>query len=143
MEKLDLSQNDILSVLSMEGKKRFELDKDHLKIRACQGHTLPGVMAVDLAPVEPPKTLFHGTTRKALEGIHHDFCIKRMSRHHVHLTGDVEVAWENARRRREQTPVVIVVLAGEMYKNGYDFFRANNGVWLTDYVPDSYIYELE
>jgi len=36
--------------------------------------------------------------------------------------------------------MVLKILAGEMEKNGYLFYLADNRVWLTDQVPPEYIH---
>jgi len=35
--------------------------------------------------------------------------------------------------------MVLKILTGEMAKNGYQFYLADNGVWLTDQVPPEYV----
>jgi putative RNA 2'-phosphotransferase len=41
--------------------------------------------------------------------------------------------------KRHGKPVVLEVLAGKMYEDGYAFFLSANGVWLTEVVPAAYI----
>ncbi len=40
---------------------------------------------------------------------------------------------------RHGNPIVYTVLSGEMYKNGYVFYRSVNGVWLTNSVPVEFL----
>jgi putative RNA 2'-phosphotransferase len=35
---------------------------------------------------------------------------------------------------------VLEVAAGKMYRDGYEFFISENGVWLTDHVPVNYLH---
>jgi putative RNA 2'-phosphotransferase len=130
--KLD---RDILgSVVANNDKKRFTLSEDGLMIRAAQGHSV----AIDLAlvPGEPPARLFHGTARHNLHSI---FAVglKPGTRRHVHLSLDVDIAMKVGSRHGK--PVVLEVDAAAMYRDGLAFYRADNGVWLTDAVPASYL----
>lgn len=52
---------------------------------------------------------------------------------HVHLSPDVDTARTVGARRGR--PVVLTVGAGDLHRAGHPFFRAENGVWLTDSVP--------
>jgi putative RNA 2'-phosphotransferase len=51
----------------------------------------------------------------------------------VHLSPDAETARVVGARRGR--PVILRVDAGGMAADGAEFFRATNGVWLTDAVP--------
>ncbi|MBQ1440085.1 MAG: RNA 2'-phosphotransferase, partial [Solobacterium sp.] len=50
-----------------------------------------------------------------------------------HLSPDTETARSVGSRHGK--PVIYIVLAGEMYRSGYRFYRSANGVWLTKEVP--------
>ena len=43
------------------------------------------------------------------------------------------------RTRRHGKPVLYIVKAGEMHREGYKFFLSKNGVWLTREVPVKYL----
>jgi RNA:NAD 2'-phosphotransferase (TPT1/KptA family) len=58
-----------------------------------------------------------------------------MSRHHVHLSQDVDTAWNVASRRKYDTPVVLEISTSAVMKAGCSFYVASNGVVLVDYVP--------
>jgi putative RNA 2'-phosphotransferase len=60
-----------------------------------------------------------------------------MQRHHVHLSPDRETATTVGERRGE--PSILVIDAGRMARDGFDFFVSANGVWLTEHVPPEYI----
>jgi putative RNA 2'-phosphotransferase len=45
-----------------------------------------------------------------------------------------------ARRGR---PVILVVDAVAMHRDGHAFYRSANGVWLTDAVPPAYLKRLK
>ena len=40
---------------------------------------------------------------------------------------------------RHGTPIVLEILALEMNKDNFLFYKSDNGVWLTDNVPYKYI----
>jgi putative RNA 2'-phosphotransferase len=42
---------------------------------------------------------------------------------------------------RRGKPVILVVDAGRLYRDGFRFFLSANGVWLTDSVPPDYLSE--
>ena len=41
--------------------------------------------------------------------------------------------------RRHGRPVVLRVAAGRMHRDGYAFYRSENGVWLAESVPALYV----
>ena len=123
-------------IVVTNSKKRFAIDEAGNKIRANQGHSV----AVELGfkPQEPPKILYHGTSVKSVEHILKTGLEKR-SRHHVHLSTELETATSVGKRYGK--PFIFNVLAGEMSRDGFEFFVSENGVWLTDHVPAKYLTE--
>jgi putative RNA 2'-phosphotransferase len=124
------SREDLLHVVETSEKKRFSLSDDGQLIRAAQGHSV----AVDLGltPREPPTVLYHGTATRFLESILSEG-LKPQARQHVHLSADEETAHRVGQRHGK--PTVLVVDALRMHAKGFQFFLADNGVWLTDQVP--------
>jgi putative RNA 2'-phosphotransferase len=59
------------------------------------------------------------------------------SRLYVHLSLDEKTAVTVGRRHGK--PVVYMVKAEEMEKDGYSFYKSVNGVWLTKAVPVKYL----
>jgi putative RNA 2'-phosphotransferase len=88
--------------------------------------------------VGPPERLYHGTATRFLESIRAQGLVAG-SRHHVHLSPDVETATTVGRRHGK--PVVLTVTAGAMHAQGFIFHRADNGVWLTASVPANFLSE--
>jgi putative RNA 2'-phosphotransferase len=111
-------------------KRRYAYSEDGLRIRAVQGHSVEVELGYESSA--PPAVLFHGTHPGALAAILREG-LRPMKRHHVHLSGDVETA--RAVGARRGAPVVFRVDAGGLAADGSEFFRATNGVWLTDAVP--------
>lgn len=60
-----------------------------------------------------------------------------MRRHRVHLSSDEASA--RAVGGRRGVPVVLVVDAARMERDGHKFFVSDNGIWLTDAVPSKYL----
>ena len=60
-----------------------------------------------------------------------------MSRHHVHLSETKETALKVGSRRGK--PVIFIVNAQHMSKDGLTFYCSDNGVWLVDYVDPKYL----
>lgn len=117
-------------IVRTDEKQRYSFNADKSRIRANQGHSIP--IDADLAETEPPETLYHGTGEKSVASIEREG-LRPMSRLYVHLSPDTETARSVGSRHGK--PVIYIVLAGEMYRSGYRFYRSANGVWLTKEVP--------
>lgn len=122
-------------VVAENGKQRFALSADGVRIRASQGHSVP--VELGLAPVVPPDVLFHGTADRNLESIRAQGLVPGR-RTHVHLSADEATAVNVGRRHGR--PVVLRIQSGEMHRAGHPFFRSENGVWLTASVPPAHIH---
>jgi putative RNA 2'-phosphotransferase len=129
-----ITEDDLHRVVANNGNKRFTLSEDGAMIRAAQGHSVKIVH--DLVAITPPDTLFHGTATRFLDAILEDG-LKRMSRQHVHLSADAEMATRVGQRHGK--PVILTVASATMHSDGHAFYRADNGVWLTDAVPPHYL----
>ncbi|UYZ85574.1 RNA 2'-phosphotransferase [Entomomonas sp. E2T0] len=116
-------------------KKRFTISDDGLRIRAAQGHSTKKV-TIEYVPQQPPNTLFHGTATRFLDTIKQQGLLAG-SRQYVHLSTDTETAHSVAIRHGQ--PVILKINSAEMYQQGYHFYLADNGVWLTEHVPVTYI----
>lgn len=122
-------------IVATNNKKRFAFHPEKLDlIRAQQGHSID--IELEYSPVHPPAILYNGTAQRFLASIF-DQGLLRGSRHHVHLSGDLNTA--SAVGKRHGKLVVLEVAAGQMSKDGYRFFRTPNGVWLTEQVPVEYL----
>jgi putative RNA 2'-phosphotransferase len=129
-----LTKNELDAVVAGSDKRRFSFSDDRLQIRANQGHSID----VDLGyqPLAPPEELYHGTVERFLISIL-EGGLSKGKRHHVHLSADRETARKVGARRG--MPVILRVMSGRMHRDGYLFFRSENGVWLTDKVPPKYL----
>ncbi len=131
-QTLDLAA--LQAVLAESDKKRFTISEDGKRIRAAQGHSL----TVDLghAAIEPPPVLYHGTATRFLDSIREKGLLAG-NRQQVHLSSDTDTARKVGERHGK--PAILTIDTGRMFKDGMRFFRADNGVWLTDTVPATYI----
>jgi putative RNA 2'-phosphotransferase len=96
---------------------------------------------VDLAldPVAPPDVLYHGTGHNTADVVEREG-LRKMRRHHVHLSLDVETATRVGARHGR--PVLFEIDARAMAEAGCEFFCSANGVWLVDEVPPQHLRRL-
>jgi putative RNA 2'-phosphotransferase len=130
----ELSWENLLRVVETSDKQRFELSPDAGLIRARQGHSIS--VAGDWQEAAPPDALFHGTVERFLSAIMAEG-LRRMARHHVHLSADVETARKVGARRG--APVILRIEAARLAATGQQFLITKNGVWLTAQVPPDFI----
>ena len=130
-----ISRAQLDRVVAGSDKQRFALSDDGRQIRANQGHSVEVDLQLEPAS-EVPAALYHGTGAQTVEVILREG-LRRMARHHVHLSPDVETA-----RRvggRHGRAVVLVVDARAMQAAGAVFYCSANGVWLTEAVAPEYL----
>ena len=126
---------DILEeIVRTDEKQRYSFNEDKTLIRANQGHSIP--VDVELEETLPPEELWHGTATKYEASIDEQGLIPK-SRLYVHLSRDRETAVKVGQRHGK--PVLYIVKAGEMSRDGYKFYLSKNGVWLTKEVPGRYL----
>jgi putative RNA 2'-phosphotransferase len=128
------SRDDLLQVVATNDKKRFSISSDGLRIRAAQGHSV--AVELGLSPRQPPAVLYHGTATRFVESIVAEG-LKPLTRQQVHLSFDEETARRVGQRHGK--PIVLKIDAGRMHAAGFNFYVADNGVWLTDRVPPEFL----
>lgn len=128
------SREDLLNVVKTSDKKRFSVSSDGLYIRAAQGHSVS--VDLGLQPEPPPPMLFHGTAMRFIELILREG-LKPQDRNQVHLSVDEATAWRVGQRHGK--PAVLKIDALRMHAQGFKFYVADNGVWLTDQVPAQFL----
>lgn len=121
---------ELKSVVETNDKKRFSFDETGKKIRANQGHSLE--VEIEFEKQTPPEILYHGTAEKNV-GVIYAEGLKKMSRHHVHLSAETETATKVGMRYGK--PVIFQIDTVAMIKEGFEFFVSANGVWLVESVP--------
>lgn len=127
----------LLRVVEENDKQRFELSPDLQRIRARQGHSV--AIELDLAPAPPPALLYHGTVERFLDAIMAEG-LRKMRRHHVHLSSTLETAQRVGARRGRA--IILEIDASAMSDDGAIFFVTENGVWLTESVAPRYLRRL-
>lgn len=129
-----ISRETLDAIVAENDKKRFSISNDGTRIRAAQGHSVSIDMAFD--PVTPPDVLYHGTASRFLNTIQAEG-LKPMSRQYVHLSANIETARKVGQRHGK--PVILGVNARAMHEAGHAFYKADNGVWLTDLIPPNWL----
>ena len=122
-------------IVEQNDKKRFQISEDGLMIRAVQGHSTNKVQRQMIA-LEPPQYLYHGTASRFIDSIQMQGLIAGQ-RHYVHLSENKETALNVGQRYGK--PVLFLINTLQMYKDGFEFHQAENGVWLTIHVPTQYL----
>jgi putative RNA 2'-phosphotransferase len=135
-KRLCITRAELDEVVEKNDKRRFSFDESGTRIRANQGHSTE--VDLQLVPQTPPDILYHGTASDTLPVIRKDG-LRRMSRHHVHLSTTVPTAEKVGARHGK--PVVLIIDAAAMHRAGISFYRSDNGVWLVDSVPPEYLRE--
>ena len=124
-------------IVATDNKGRYSFNSDKTLIRANQGHSIP--VDVELEKKIPPEVLYHGSAEKYESSIDAQGLIPK-SRLYVHLSKDIETA--KIVGVRHGKPLIYLVDAMTMDKDGYEFFLSANGVWLTKNVPAKYLNKL-
>jgi putative RNA 2'-phosphotransferase len=130
----EISLSQLQQVVTNNDKQRFAFNDAGDLIRANQGHSIE--VDLQLTAKIPPHTLYHGTHIKAIDPILATG-LDKMSRHHVHLTTDLNMAHQVGGRRGKSA--VLVVNAIAMIEDGYEFYCTDNDVWLVESVPPQYL----
>lgn len=130
MERAHIEQ-----IVARDKKGRYAFDTTGTKIRANQGHSIPGVK-VEMESPEPPAVLYHGTAERFLSSIMEQG-LKPMTRQFVHLSSAYETAVTVG--KRHGTPVVLRVDAAQFAAEGNELLLSANGVWQAKAVPVKYL----
>jgi putative RNA 2'-phosphotransferase len=125
---------ELREVVETNDKKRFSFDPSGQKIRANQGHSVE--VEIEFEKRTPPPVLYHGTAEKNVGFIFAEG-LKKMSRHHVHLSADPETARRVGMRYGK--PVILRIDTEAMLLENYEFFVSANNVWLTEEIPPNFI----
>ena len=123
----------ITKMVELSEKKRHQILNG--KIRACYGHSVNNKILK--YPDEPPEFLYHGTVQNNLINIIEKGLLP-MERQYVHLSIDKETA-ALAGSRRNGELVILTIRAKEAFLNNIQFYKEENGIWLSDPIPSKYI----
>ena len=133
-QQYDFDMKTLEKIVATDNKQRYSFNENKTMIRANQGHSVD--VDVGLEEVEPPEFLWHGTGDKYVKSIRETGLIPK-SRLYVHLSDNYGTAILVGKRHGK--PMVFCVKSGQMYTDGYKFYRSKNGVWLTKFVPVEYL----
>lgn len=125
---------ELKEIVETNDKKRFAFNENETKIRANQGHSLE--VEIEFEKQMPPESLFHGTAEKNLDVIFAEG-LKKMQRHHVHLSANAETARSVGSRYGK--PVILQIDTKSMLNEGFEFFVSANSVWLVENVPAKFL----
>lgn len=129
-----ITRAELDEVVARSDKQRFSFDATSRLIRANQGHSIE--IDLQLEPSIPTATLYHGTGERSAESILATG-LRKMARHHVHLSSDIATAKRVGARHGK--PVVFEVNAAAMVEKGHEFYVSANGVWLVESVPPEFL----
>lgn len=129
--KFRIDEKMLRDIVKHDEKQRYTVKYSFKgKIIKCnQGHSIPWIKMELDTDITPPNELYHGTTEYAYSLIHRSGDIKKMKRNAIHLTADIHNAWKSAKRWKNEIPLVLVIDANQMIKDGYKFGVTENGVW--------------
>ena len=125
----------IKTVVKNSDKKRFQISDDGLSIRAIQGHSNVNIQR-KFTEKKPPEFLYHGTATRFLESIKMHGLIPK-DRQYVHLTECKNTAFSVGTRYGK--PQILIIDAWKMHNKGFQFYEAENNVWLVKNVPMEFI----
>ncbi len=134
-QALNISRAQLDEIVANDEKGRYMYDEHKQRIRACQGHSIPGVQ-VEMEQPEPPEYLFHGTATRFLDTIMREG-LRPMTRQWVHLSQDYATAVNVG--SRHGTPIVLRINSRQLAADGYQLYRSLNGVWQIKEVPAKYL----
>lgn len=129
-----LTLEELKEIVDTSEKTRFSFDESGDRIRANQGHSTDVKMEFEIG--EPPVILYHGTAECNVATILSEG-LKKMNRHDVHLSSDTETARKVGIRYGK--PVIFEIDTSAMRRAGYEFRVSENGVWLVDEVPPTFL----
>lgn len=125
-----INRQTLLALVEEEGNFRFSFDQTGQLFRANYGHSVP--IDLEMEPAEPPPHLYHGTAIRNLSSIRRSG-LNPQERQYVHLSPSRGIAISVGERHGQ--PVVLTILAGELYRQGHVFFHPAEITWLTGKVP--------
>ena len=133
LKNTDFTLDELEEIVTTDKKGRYQFSENKQFIRAVQGHSKQ--VDIEFKEFIPTKELYHGTADRFYSSILQEG-IKKMSRQYVHLSSDIETA--KLVGKRHGNVKIITIDAIKMFKDGYKFYIADNGVILTDIVPTKY-----
>lgn len=122
-------------IVAEDKKGRYSFDASCRRLRANQGHSIPGVV-IEMESPEPPEILYHGTGACFTEAILREG-LKPMTRQYVHISSSYQTALNSGARKGK--PVVLRIRARDFAADGNLLLCSENGVWQAKEVPPEYL----
>lgn len=144
LNKLNITINDLESIVKDNNKQRFSFSEDKLYIRANQGHSnglAPMLKLAQITAIQQDFEIYHGTSLDVWNIIK-ETSIKPMSRNYVHWTKDINLAKKRAKQQDKDKSIIIILKCKEFIENGNKLFLSDNNVYLTDEVNNKYLTSL-
>lgn len=133
----NLNEKDLYKMIETSDKKRHEILSG--RIRALYGHSIPQKILREVK--KPPEVLYHGTARRFWDSISKDGLVPK-ERQYVHLSVDIDTALQVGKRRDDE-PIILKISANQAYRDGLFFYKGNEKVWLSDFIPCKYINKMK
>ncbi len=128
----EITAEEVRAMIEGSDKQRFELREG--KVRATYGHSFP--VDLELATVEPPSPLYHGTARDLAQTILREG-LKPRGRQYVHLSASLEEALAVG-KRRDPSPTVLVVDSRAAHASGILFY-SSGPLFLATEIPAKFL----
>ncbi len=129
----DYTLEHIRYVVTVCDKQRYEIAGEN--IRARYGHSVE--KEVTYAEVEPPETLYHGTSPGAWNAIRNEGLLP-MGRQYVHLSTYPEQALAVGRRHCAR-PILLKVKARQAHAAGVQFFQPEARLYISTAIPPEFL----
>lgn len=123
------------AVIRTDPKGRFERDGD--RVRAAYGHSVDVTIDDRDGDASIPDRLYHGTDPDNRRRIREEG-LKPMGRQRVHLSSSVADAREVGQRHAAE-PIVFVVDAAAMLRDGRSISKRGRATYTTETVPPTYL----
>lgn len=130
---MQVNESNIIKMVELSKKKRHQIFNG--KIRAYYGHSIE--KKILKYPIEPVDLLYHGTNQISLNSVLKNG-LHPMGRQYVHLSVDKKTAAIVGSRKKGEL-VILTIRAKEAFLNNIQFYKEENGIWLSDPIPSKYI----
>lgn len=131
---------DIIQIVEDEKQKKVRFTISDGKIRANQGHTIPGINP-DLTEITDPSKIpvcIHGTYDTCIEIISRNGLCK-MKRNHIHMNTKIPEPGMVISGMRQSCNRIVWINVSKAMELGIKFFVSTNGVILSPGNDDGYI----
>ena len=135
LNKLNISFNELDSIVQENNKQRFSYNYTNEKIRANQGHTIKGLELNFKEVTDENLCLYHGTSIENYEKIKL-FGLSPMLRNYVHLTDNIETAKQTGLRhcKNKSELIILYIYSKDLIKNNIKLEISDNNVYQVESI---------